>query len=704
MQPLKSHVQERVEESCEEDSDYDHTHDLMFAGDPDFQHQLLDAGSDSNHESDEGDYTESDSEGEDSYKAGGYHPVRIGEVYKERYRVVCKLGWGHFSTVWLAEDLDGTRTTGQTCYVALKIQKSASHYTEAAYDEIELLIRARNSRNAVDWKQARKSYAANHLCPNSDTDPEYTGVVSLCDYFETSGPNGVHVCMVFETMGPNVLTLIKKFDFRGVPMDTVKKLTADCLVGLDYLHRICGIIHTDLKPENVLVTCPLGVPVNKTGEPLVPLSERIQATGLHFADLPATNLRKGAPIPPKSPSSAQASGKASTVQPKLLSRNQKKRLKKKEKRHALVSAVGSEGSSPVVRPSDLRPTANLAPKTSKKKKSKKSKGSNGRGQPVADAVKESVWADPPFVKNKLKPSRSDPSLLSHYSSQHGPSRMPYHHPKSLYIRARNLAKDLRSVGSLSTTTSAAVMNGDCHQREAVKHPAINRAAAPHVTHEEIKSIDLFSHGSACFKIADLGNACWQDRHFSEDIQTRQYRSPEVLIGSGYDTSADIWSLACMIFELVTGDYLFDPKGSDEYPRDEDHLALMIELLGPLPESMIAKGKKSATFFNRKGELRHIKQLRFWGLTDVLIQKYHLTPREAADLSNFLLPMLELDPTKRVTAQQLLSHPWLSRRNVPGIPAPTLADIWLGDDDAENEKESDIVLNSPGYSSARSEAI
>ena len=63
----------------------------------------------------------------------------------------------------------------------------------------------------------------------------------------------MHVCMVFEVLGENLLGLIKRWNHRGIPMPLVKQITKQVLLGLDYLHRECGIIHTDLKPENVLI-------------------------------------------------------------------------------------------------------------------------------------------------------------------------------------------------------------------------------------------------------------------------------------------------------------------------------------------------------------------------------------------------------------------------------------------------------------------
>jgi len=160
------------------------------------------------------------------------------------------------------------------------------------------------------------------------------------------------------------------------------------------------------------------------------------------------------------------------------------------------------------------------------------------------------------------------------------------------------------------------------------------------------------------KIADLGNACWVHHHFTEEIQTRQYRSLEVLIGAGYGPAADLWSTACMAFELATGDFLFEPHSGEDYSRDEDHLAHVIELLGKVPRHIALSGKYSREFFNKKGELKHISKLRPWGLYDVLREKYEWPEKDAMEFSAFLLPMLDFNTEKRATAAQCLDHPWL----------------------------------------------
>ena len=66
------------------------------------------------------------------------------------------------------------------------------------------------------------------------------------------------------------------------------------------------------------------------------------------------------------------------------------------------------------------------------------------------------------------------------------------------------------------------------------------------------------------------------------------------------------------FELATGDYLFEPHSGENYSRDEDHLAHIIELLGPIPRSIALMGKYSSEFFTKRGKL-HDATVRHSGI-------------------------------------------------------------------------------------------
>ncbi|RYH10479.1 hypothetical protein EON65_39455, partial [archaeon] len=154
-----------------------------------------------------------------------------------------KLGWGHFSTVWMCYDKKKS-VEDNPHLVAMKVQKSAPNYREAGLDEIELL---KCVTNAVTDTVVRGEYVASF-------DPH---VVRLYDSFDHNGPNGKHLCMVFEMLGENLLKVIKRYNYRGIPIPIVKAFTRQMCQGLDFLHRHCSIIHTDLKPENVLISAPL---------------------------------------------------------------------------------------------------------------------------------------------------------------------------------------------------------------------------------------------------------------------------------------------------------------------------------------------------------------------------------------------------------------------------------------------------------------
>lgn len=583
--------------------------------------------------------------------------MKIGDLFNGRYHVIRKLGWGHFSTVWLSWDIQGKK------FVAMKVVKSAEHYTETALDEIRLLKSVRNSD------------------PN---DPNGEMVVQLLDDFKISGVNGTHICMVFEVLGHHLLKWIIKSNYQGLPLPCVKKIIQQVLQGLDYLHTKCRIIHTDIKPENILLS------VNEQ------YIRRLAAEATEWQ-------RSGAPPP-------SGSAVSTAPQPKpadKMSKNKKKKLKKKQKRQAELlekrmqeieemekeSGPGQkrpnkqeESESPVERPL----TENPPNKMTQEKLEESSPigqdqtltergGEGGAPEINCNGVVGVVnyTADSNDETLRLKEDlhnandcdghtlKQEPSFLNSPNGDSSPS------PET--DSSTPAGPEVSETMVCQSSVEQSLTQQDItHLQESVRADTPSGDEQEQEHNGTLDSKGKFSAGNFLInplepknaeklkvKIADLGNACWVHKHFTEDIQTRQYRSLEVLIGSGYNTPADIWSTACMAFELATGDYLFEPHSGEDYTRDEDHIALIIELLGKVPRKLIVAGKYSKEFFTKKGDLKHITKLKPWGLLEVLVEKYEWPQEEAAGFTDFLLPMLELMPEKRATAAECLRHPWLN---------------------------------------------
>ncbi|KAG5476401.1 hypothetical protein LSCM1_04104 [Leishmania martiniquensis] len=171
------------------------------------------------------------------------------------------------------------------------------------------------------------------------------------------------------------------------------------------------------------------------------------------------------------------------------------------------------------------------------------------------------------------------------------------------------------------------------------------------------------------------------------IQTREYRAPEVLLGLDFTCATDVWSVGCMTFELITGSFLMDPKKKVREPRDMDieHLAMMMQLLGPLPPEItdirvrnndyydaIVQGTpvpKTGSrpppeylhrFVDRSGNFIYASRYRSYPRRNLEAELVpYLGFREAHLAANFILSCLHsYDPKHRPSAKKLLSHQWL----------------------------------------------
>uniref|UniRef100_A0A2K6SUQ5 Dual specificity tyrosine-phosphorylation-regulated kinase 4 n=1 Tax=Saimiri boliviensis boliviensis TaxID=39432 RepID=A0A2K6SUQ5_SAIBB len=185
-----------------------------------------------------------------------------------------------------------------------------------------------------------------------------------------------------------------------------------------------------------------------------------------------------------------------------------------------------------------------------------------------------------------------------------------------------------------------------------------------IIHCDLKpeNIVLYRKGQISVKVIDFGSSCYENQKEYTYIQSRFYRSPEVILGHPYDMAVDMWSLGCITAELYTGSPLF--PGENEV----EQLACIMEVLGLPPARFIQTASRRQTFFDSKGLPKSITnnkgKKRYPDSKDLtMVLKTYDT-----SFLDFLRRCLVWEPSLRMTPDQALKHAWIHQsRNLKARP-------------------------------------
>ncbi|KAJ5990221.1 hypothetical protein N7522_010428 [Penicillium canescens] len=159
-----------------------------------------------------------------------FYPARPGEILGNQFQLLTKLGWGVGSTVWLARNMRAEGDQEET--VTLKILNNGSRSKNERQRALEEQITQQNLSHR-GWYSIRPCYGHFEI-PSSEQDP--------------------HLCLIYEPQRETMLRFQDHFTGRKIPLPIAKAYITCLLLGVEYLHAECRVIHTDLKLENIMMT------------------------------------------------------------------------------------------------------------------------------------------------------------------------------------------------------------------------------------------------------------------------------------------------------------------------------------------------------------------------------------------------------------------------------------------------------------------
>lgn len=172
------------------------------------------------------------------------------------------------------------------------------------------------------------------------------------------------------------------------------------------------------------------------------------------------------------------------------------------------------------------------------------------------------------------------------------------------------------------------------------------------------------------KVIDFGSSCFENEKVYTYIQSRFYRSPEVILGMSYGLPIDMWSLGCILAELLTGYPIFPGE------NEQEQLACIMEIFGPPEKHLIEKSSRKKLFFDSLGKPRvtvSTKGRRRRPSSKTLQQALKCDDEAFLD---FISRCLRWDPERRMKPDEAMQHEFVTgirktprQRQAVNVPSP-----------------------------------
>lgn len=191
---------------------------------------------------------------------------------------------------------------------------------------------------------------------------------------------------------------------------------------------------------------------------------------------------------------------------------------------------------------------------------------------------------------------------------------------------------------------------------------------PAILHCDIKpeNILLRAQNRSGIRLIDFGSACYENRRVYKYIQSRFYRSPEVILHMEYGTAIDRWSLGCVLTELHTGTPLFDGRS------EAAQLAKMERVLGAVPQDLLRQSAKASKYYDTVNGVLKLKEPPTAHTSLVEIIGVHTGGPKGSRLGqaghdeesyvafcDFISKLLQYSPKDRLSCTEAFSHPFLA---------------------------------------------